>query len=110
MKKTSTPKQPLSLDQLKAEVRKMDPALKPNDSTFKSALLMLAGLQIGTGNLAALKRLTGLSMHFIRERAQRLRDNGIWRDGVTACNWFGKDGALAFWLDVTIAEGLLRRA
>lgn len=98
----------VTVEQIEREVRRLDP--HSTGSGFQTAVLMLAALQIGTGDVEALQRFTGFDQEFIETRATNLRRNGIWTaDGKTDCAWFEKDGGIAFWCDVNVAEGLMER-
>lgn len=100
----------LTLGAIKREVRQMDPALRPGDDEYRTAILLLAGLQLGTKNLGALATFTQLPVQYVRVRAKRLRAAGVWtEDGLTACQWFDEGGGIAFWMDVCVAEGLMAR-
>jgi hypothetical protein len=91
------------------EVRRLDPNLKPDDPCFKTAVLLLSALQVGA-NIERLVEFTGYPKGFVRERALRCRENGIFRGGKVACDWFDENGGVGLWCDVLVAEGLLGRA
>jgi hypothetical protein len=74
----------------------------------KTAIVMLAAAIIGQ-EIQALSDFTGIPEAFIQERAERLIENGVWKDGKIYADWFGKDGTIAFVLDVMVAEGEIVR-
>lgn len=99
----------MTLKMLKAEIHRMDPKLPEGDPAFNSALVMLATLKAGT-NADAIARFTGLPRAYVRARAKRLRETGIWtRGNQLSCEWFGKDGGVSFWADSLVLDGLLER-
>ena len=97
-----------TIERIKQEVQSLDPSLKEEDDAFKTATVMLAGLVVGP-NINAVAKFTNLPRVFVRLRAAALRANGIWKAGQTHAAWFGKNGGMAFWMDVNVAEGLMKR-
>ncbi len=98
-----------SIEELKKTVRSMDPRLPEASSEFEAALVLLAGLSVGSRNLARLARFTGVPYPTVLKLAQRLRLNGIWtRAGHTIANWLDEHGEIAFWADVNVALGHLQ--
>jgi hypothetical protein len=103
---------PPTRDELKGYVRELALApIEEGDEDFEPALVMLAGLCLGTRKVMPLSRLTGVAPRRVAEFAERLRANGVWTsDGKTACQWFDDDGGhLAFWLDAWVATGMMER-
>ncbi len=89
-------------------------ALEPieeGDEDFDAALVMLAGLSLGTAKLMPLSRLTAVPPRRVAAFARELRASGVWTaDGKTAAAWLDEEyGQLEFWLDVLVAQGLLER-
>lgn len=100
----------MSLRSIKSIVEKMEPTIKPTDSAFQTTVILLAALQVGQ-NVRELSKFTGYPETFIRERAVRLKQNGIWKAGKTYADWLNEeDGGIAFWCDVNVAEGLMTRS
>ena len=100
----------MTLDEIKTEIKKLDPNLSEDDDTFKTAVMMLSALFTGQDR-QRLSDFTGLSPEFIEPREARLKENGIWVDGKIHADWFeGDNGVWSFWLDVNVAEGKMRRA
>lgn len=102
-----------TIEAIQEAISAMDPSLNATDDAFKTAVLMMSGVFIGTGNLRKLAAFTRLPRSFIAIRAERLRKARIWtRDGKTAAEWFEEEsgeGAIAFWMDCAVAEGFLER-
>jgi hypothetical protein len=74
--------------------------------------VLLAAYFRGNKDLLALSRFTGAPLERIEEYGARLRKAGVWLDdGVTCCCRDEPDGKreLAFWLDVSIAPGLVKK-
>ena len=103
-------KRKLSLQWFEKEIKRLDPGISKDDDAFKTGVLLLAALQEGA-NMQRLAKFTGYDKSFIRVRVTRARDNGIFVGGRVHCDWFDdKSGAVAFWADVLVAQGLLARS
>jgi hypothetical protein len=104
-------KKAMTVEQFEAEVARMDKNLKRSDPAFKSAVLLLASTQVGA-RVKALQDFTAYPRAFIEARAHNLLKSNVWtKDGcVRHSGWFDKrDGGVAFWLDVAVAEGFIAR-
>jgi len=98
-----------ALKDFEKEVQRLDPKTAPEEPAFKTGVLLLSALQVGP-NVDRLAKFTGYSKTFIRERAKRCRENGIFIGSKVACEWFDKEcGGVAFWMDVLVAEGLMAK-
>ena len=86
--------------------------LKVGSSARDAAVILLSALAVGA-NGDKIARATGLNRDkVVRPIAKRLRDNGVWHNGVTHCSWFDANseiGAIAFGCDLRVAEGTLLR-
>lgn len=72
--------------------------------------IMLAALREGTSSIAKLSKLVEQPSSRISVFVKRLRQNKVFcRDGKVHCEWFGKDGGIAFMCDVCIGLGFLKR-
>ena len=92
-----------------AELRRMDPSLQPDSTSFQTAAIMLSALVVGA-NARRVAAFTGYGAPFVRMVASRLRDSGIWRNGKTRSDWAHPEhGGIAFWCDVAVAEGFMER-
>jgi hypothetical protein len=77
------------------------------DQDFQAGLVLLAPASIGTMDPAAVSRFTGVPEAQVREYADRLIANRIWRaDGTIALS---SDEDLALMMDVWVATGHLER-
>ena len=100
----------LTLAKIKKAVRKLDPDCKPESEAFKAAVCLLASLQVGP-NAKKIAEFTKYRERTVRNFAGHLRDSGVWRNGKVRCEWFDeRHGGVAFWLDVAVATGMVRRA
>jgi hypothetical protein len=100
----------VTLTQIQDEVNRMDPSLKGKGGHFRSAVLLLSALAVGT-SLDDLVGFTGYRRSFVEPRVKRLQQSGVFtRDGQIAAQWFDENGGIAFWMDVCVAEGLMQRA
>ena len=95
-----------TLDEVKAEVRRIDPTLSDDHRYFKTALFLVAA-KLGVGHSdVALHRFTGFSRGWLIRRIKNLKKAGIWRDGVDTHRWYDEGfGAVELRLDVRAAEG-----
>ena len=99
----------VSVKELEARIRRYNSDLEPNSPTFRSAVILLAGLEYGQ-NIDLLARKTGYDRSFVARVARRLIDNGIWKAGATIADWTSSDEASGtFWSDVAVAEGKMCR-
>jgi len=94
------------------QVLKLDKKADPESESGHAAALMLAALTHGCKRVSTLARVTGVPYRAALPLARNLRSNGVWRpDGKTYCEWADpKLGGIAFWTDVAVATGMLRRA
>ena len=76
------------------------------------AQALLASAFVGP-NVSEIMKFLGLSERSrtnLTRMAALLERNGIWlKNGKIAADWFGKDGGLAFNIDLCVARGLLQR-
>lgn len=98
----------LTLRQIKNAVKKMDDTVTPDDEAYQAAVIMLAALQVGA-NIRRVAQFTGYPIREVARIGQCLRKNGIWVGSKTKCEWFEKDGGIAFWMDVSVALGYMER-
>jgi hypothetical protein len=95
----------LGLDDWQAIVRRYNSGLDPQSVRFRTAVLLLASVDIGQ-NIDTLARRTGYDRPFVARAARRLIDNGVWADGKTVADWSaGGEASGSFWNDVAVAEG-----
>ena len=102
---------PLSeLKRIVLEIGKEDGWMEGSED-FQAGLVMIAPLSIKTMDPSVLSRFTGVPEPVVREFADRLIADGIWRpDGKIAGDWFDAEGGnFAFMLDVWVAIGDLER-
>lgn len=99
----------LTLDEIKAEVRAMDPKLE-DDDFFKTAVLLLSAAFYGA-NINQMVEFTDLPLEFVAPRFERLIDSGVFQaDGMVCAEWLDDEiGGISFWLDVLAAEGMVER-
>jgi hypothetical protein len=95
-----------TLDEVKAELRRIDPSLTDDHRCFKTALFLVAA-KLGVGQSdVALHRFTGFSRGWLIRRIKNLKKAGIWREGTDTHRWYDEGfGAVELRLDVRAAEG-----
>jgi hypothetical protein len=100
------------LKDFEREVRWLDKSLAPEDTSFKTAVVLLAATVHGQ-NTKRLAEFTGYDPSFIEPIKRNMRQNRLWlQNGKIDCGeWFEKDtGGIAFWMHVACAQGLLKSA
>lgn len=97
---------PLTLDEVKAEVRRIDPTLTEDHRYFKTAVFLVAAYKgVGQSDVA-LHKFTGYSRGWLIRRIKNIKKAGIWKDGKFFHRWFDEGfGAVEFRLDIKTAEG-----
>ena len=90
---------------------KEDPNIRGDSENFDAARFLLSSAFCGTGS-KALQKFTGWSaseVNFWKGRAKRA---GLFENGkVTGAEWQNeKTGGIAFWCDVLVLRGMLKRA
>lgn len=97
---------PVTLEQVKAELARIDPSLHEGHKYYKCALFMVAAV-MGVGQSdVALHKLTGFSRGWLIRRIKNLKSAGIWKDGQFSHRWYDEGfGAVELRLDIKTAEG-----
>ena len=99
----------MTLDELRAEVKRLDPKLAEDKPAFETAIMLLASAQLGP-DVNAIADFMGIEAASLEERAGQLRKAGIWTDDALNVEWWDEEaGTVAFWLDVCVAEGYVAR-
>ena len=93
---------------LRREVAKVT-GIKSDDADFSLALVMLAGAVVGPSMLPIVK-LTQLPTAIVKKHVGTLRGKGIFTKNKIRADWFGKNGGIAFNLDLAVAKGWLDRS
>jgi len=87
-------------------------AFEVDEDAEVPASILLAALVVGA-NADTVAKALGLNRdNVVRPIAKRLRDNGVWKNGVTYCGWFDDDekvGAASFLCDTLVAMGRANR-
>jgi len=100
----------ITLEFLKKEIRRLDSNVEEGSDDFKTALVLLASLVVGP-NIKKIAHFVKLPRSYVGKISKRMRENKIWKGTETYCdNWFKKkEGVVAFWLDVCVALGHMKR-
>lgn len=99
----------LTVADFDARIRRYNSDLEQDSTTYRAAIILLAGLEFGH-NVERIARRTGYPRPFVSQVARRLTDNGVWNGGVTVTDWTSNDYASGtFWNDVAVAEGKMCR-
>lgn len=98
----------VTLEQIKKEVKALDPDLEKGE-TFNIALILMSSCIVGP-NIQRLSKFTRFPRSYIAKFSRRLRENRVWVKGKIQCEWFEKEaGGIAFWMDVMVAQGIVTR-
>jgi hypothetical protein len=104
-------KKKITIERVRREVARMDPALKPSDEAFGAAVVCLSAAAIGSTKVTDIARFVGCEPGEIADWVRNLKASGVFRpNGKIAANWFDDGGAMDFWCDVNIALGYMQRA
>ena len=99
----------MTLSEIKKEVRHLDKNVKDGTEHSITAVILLSSLIVGT-NVNQLANFTKYDRAEIVKREKNLRKNKVWVGEKIHVNWFNRrDGGIAFWCDVAVAEGMLKR-
>ncbi len=94
---------------IEKEVKKLDPKLRKQDEAFKISTILLSGLKVGA-NVKKIADFLKIDITDVKKYEKNLRSNKIWVKDKTNCNWFDKkDGSISFWLDVSCAQGYIKK-
>jgi hypothetical protein len=101
----------LTVERVRREVKRMDPELGEGEEGFDAAVVLMSLLSIPRPwKPRAVARWTGVPERRVATYLARLRKNGVIHRGKLAIDWADPaTGAIAFWLDVTIALGYIER-
>jgi DNA-binding XRE family transcriptional regulator len=108
MKTKQSPKLTLAV-KISHALKTADPALKETDEIFKCAAILLASATLGPDEKAIATGL-GYPLELVNKFAHNLRTSKIWKGGKVYADWDDKEtGGTAFWCDVLVGQGLLKR-
>lgn len=102
----------ITINEIKAEVRRLDPSLKDKDKAFKAAVALLAA----TCGLAPrptgymLTKVTGYPYSLVCGFVSQWKSSGVIESNKICCDWLNRrDRGIAFWCDVAVGLGYMRR-
>ena len=97
--------------QLIDEVHRLDPKLSAGDDAFKCAVILFTAVLVTGPSIKKVTRFSKYPEVLVRRFANNLRSNGMWGHRyIHISEWDDKKaGAIAFWLDVSIGLGFIRR-
>jgi hypothetical protein len=102
-------KQIKTIEEVNEVIKKLDNNIEINSEAFKVAQILLTALIVGP-NRNKIAKFTGLSKDFIYKTERKLKASGVWKNNKTCCEWFDKEsGGVAFWCDVSVGLGYLKR-
>ena len=76
---------------------------KENDSTRAAVVILVAFHR--DANVPRLAKMTGYSVAFVQQIAERMKKSGIWKGEMVDCEYWIRGGLAAFILDLLVAEG-----
>lgn len=94
------------------ELKHNEDSFRKNKKILRAAILLFAGLEIGTNDIDKLYRYLGYNIqkYCIQDMASRLRKNKIWIKGNTRHDWNDQNGYIAFLCDSMVAIGILEKS
>lgn len=98
----------MTLEEIKDELRKMDPDFDPDSDTGRAQIVLISALEVGP-NQRKIAKFTGLSLPIVAKFAHNLKKNGVWKNGKVYADWFEENGGISFNLDTCVALGWLDR-
>ena len=95
-------------ERLEKYVKKLikDNVISREDSEI--ALILLASTQVGV-DVIEISKYLNISLGKVKKVEKKAIANKIWSQGKINCNWFEKDGVIAFGLDIAVIKGLIER-
>lgn len=96
---------------IQQDILRMDPSLDTTDTIFKVAAILLSSLVVGP-NARKIARYTAFPYRFVMRVSRRLRTSRVWiGTKVAGAGWADPElGGTAFWLDVCVGLGWLKRS
>jgi len=101
----------LCIEQAEKEVKRLDPKLGRDDEAFDVAVILITSVLIETQSPDRLALFTMRPRSLVYRVVENLKKSDVFtKDGKWAVEWWDKEtGAIAFWLDVGIGQGLIKR-
>ena len=101
----------LCVEQAEKEVKRLDPKLGRDDEAFDVAVILIVSILIETQSPDRLALFTMRKRELVYRVVTNLKKNGVFtKDGNWAIDWWDKEtGSIAFWLDVNIGMGYIKR-
>jgi hypothetical protein len=99
-----------ALQSMRKDVRNIDETLEEDTYAFQSAMVLLASELVGP-YIERIVTFLGYPRGFVQAIGARLQEAKIWEHDQVHCGgWFDpKKGAIAFMLDLGVAEGKMMR-
>jgi len=100
----------MKLEEIKKEVRILDPELSEDSPDFRAAVYLLSAANLGPAS-GYLKTFTGFKYKEIYKWNKNAKNNGLFKNNTLYhSGWIDDDtGGIGFWLDVLILQGLIAR-
>lgn len=101
----------VTFDDVKREILRMEPKIKPGDPTFTAPAVLLSACFVGS-RLGKVLAFTGLPRKEVKPKWDGFVKNGIFKNGKVCGEDYSdpKTGGIGFWCDVLCGEGRLKRA
>lgn len=100
-----------TLQEIEVAIRRSDKTLRKQSRSWDAAVVLMASLHLGA-HVLRLSEFTGIPLQRIRDFEANLRRARIWTvedtvHEISAKVWIESDSDYAFWLDASVAEGLI---
>jgi len=101
----------ISLKRLVNEVRHLDSRLSEKEDAFKCAVILLAAALVTGPNIKKVSKFTKYHESIVRRFVDNFRKDKLWgHKYIHASEWHDKKaGGVAFWLDVSVGLGFIKR-
>jgi len=101
----------ISLKQLLDETHRLDPMLSEKDDAFKCAVILLTAAVVTGPNIKKVAKFTKYHESLVRRFVDNFRKDKLWgHKYIHSSEWHDKKaGGVAFWLDVSVGLGFIRR-
>lgn len=91
-------------------ISELDKELSKKDDAFKPACILLSSAFVGADN-KKISELLKIPVDEIKPLEKRLRASKVWIKDKVNADWDDKkNGGVAFWCDVGVAQGFIKRA
>lgn len=102
----------MTIEEIRATVRESDPNLDETDEAFDAAVLLLSLFEVKRWDARSLAKFTGVDVERVKFFLDNLKASRVIRGHTLHhSGWDDEEaGGIAFWLDVSVATGMVARS